>query len=183
MKSRTRFGISLLITLTLIAGILFVPSVKVLCIEEAKNPSKKIYSKSGACGFCISYTHSVNKGRVHDYYIHDGNELILYKTEFVSYGAGMPELEENPDAAFYADEERNTYTMEYSRKVGKSFLMAVGVIADHSISFNPDYENEFFLKVFFEPQTRLKIYIKRIPMINIIAEKNIWEKTWKKKQM
>ena len=61
--------------------------------------------------------------------------------------------------------------------------MAVGVIADHSISFNPDYENEFFLKDFFEPQTRLKINIKRIPLINLIAEKNIWEKTWKKKQM
>lgn len=183
MKSRTGFGISLLVTLTLIGGILFVPTVKVLCIEEAKNPSKKICSKSGASGFCISYTHSVNKGRVHDYYIHDGNELILYKTEFVSYGAGMPELEENPDATFYADEERNTYAMEYSRKVGKSFLMAVGVIADHSISFNPDYENEFFLKDFFDPQTRLKINIKRIPLINLISGKNLQEETWKKKQM
>ena len=83
-------------------GFFFLPAVRVLSISGRKNPEQVVYS-AAACkeGFIISYTHSVNKGRVHDYYraLPDGT-LELYKTQFVSYGAGIPEPEETPGAVF-----------------------------------------------------------------------------------
>lgn len=45
--------------------------------------------------FIVSYTHSVNKGRVHDYCrIGDDGLVHVDKSRFVSYGAGMSEPEE-----------------------------------------------------------------------------------------
>ena len=98
-----------------VAFVFIFPFFSVLSISNRKNPSEKIHFENGARGFIISYTHSVNKGRVHDYYRADGKNLILYRTDFVSYGAGMPEIEETPDAVFYQAGE--TYTMEYERNV------------------------------------------------------------------
>ena len=78
----------------------------------------------------------------------------------------MPEIEETPDAVFYQAGE--TYTMEYERNVGTSFLLSVGVIAEHSITLG-DYE--FFLKDFFEPKTSLVFKIKRISLIELLNKK------------
>ena len=158
------------IFLALIFVLFFLPLFTVLSISNRKNPSEKIYFTDGK-EFVISYTHSVNKGRVHDYYKTDGKNFVLYKTEFVSYGAGMPEIEETPGAVFY--EADGTYTMEYKRNVGRSFLLSVGVIARHSISING---NEFFLEDFFEPKTSLVFNNKKIPIIEYTISKIEYKK-------
>ena len=85
--------------------ILFAPSKTVLVISNRKNSNQRLYSDLAyKNGFIISYTHSVNKGRVHDFYKCDQKEeaLILQSTHFVSYGAGIPEPEETPGATFIA---------------------------------------------------------------------------------
>lgn len=163
--------ISVLSLIVVFLGIAFLPCVKVLSLSNRKNPSEKVYYRSMENGFIISYTHSVNKGRVHDYYKTDGKNFVLYKTEFVSYGAGMPEIEETPGAVFY--EADGTYTMEYKRNVGRSFLLSVGVIARHSISING---NEFFLEDFFEPKTSLVFNNKKIPIIEYTISKIEYKK-------
>ena len=92
----------LLISILAAGVFFFLPAVRILSVSSRKNPVQAFYS-AVACkeGFIISYTHSVNKGRVHDFYrpAKDGG-LELYKTEFVSYGAGIPEPEETPGASF-----------------------------------------------------------------------------------
>ena len=163
---KTRLHLILPVFFATIALVFTFPLFPVLSISNRKNPSEKIHFENGTRGFIISYTHSVNKGRVHDYYRADGKNLILYRTDFVSYGAGMPEIEETPDAVFYQAGE--TYTMEYERNVGTSFLLSVGVIAEHSITLG-DYE--FFLKDFFEPKTSLVFKIKRISLIELLNKK------------
>ena len=149
-----------------LAFVFIFPFFSVLSISNRKNPSEKIHFGNGARGFIISYTHSVNKGRVHDYYRTDGKNLILYRTDFVSYGAGMPEIEETPGAVFHQADE--TYTMEYKRNVGTSFLLSVGVIAEHSVTVG---NNEFFLKDFFEPKTSLVFEVKRISLVELLNKK------------
>ena len=163
---KTRLHLILPVFFATIALVFTFPFFSVLSISNRKNPSEKIHFENGARGFIISYTHSVNKGRVHDYYRADGKNLILYRTDFVSYGAGMPEIEETPDAVFYQAGE--TYTMEYKRNVGTSFLLSVGVIAEHSVTVG---NNEFFLKDFFEPKTSLVFKIKRISLIELLNKK------------
>ncbi|WP_407398540.1 DUF1850 domain-containing protein [Treponema sp.] len=161
MKTKA-FLISVIFFLA-VAFVFIIPLFPVLSISNRKNPSEKIYFIDGAQGFVVSYTHSVNKGRVHDYYRAEGKNLILYRTDFVSYGAGMPEIEETPGAVFYQADE--TYTMEYERKVGTSFLLSVGVIAEHSVTVA---NNEYFLKDFFTPKTSLVFECIKIPAIELL---------------
>lgn len=158
----------LTLALILVLAFALFPLFPVLSISNRKNPSERIYFTDGTKGFVISYTHSVNKGRVHDYYRTEGRNLVVYRTDFVSYGAGMPELEETPGAVFR--KEDGTYSMEYHRNVGKAFLLSVGVIAEHSITVNG---NEFFLKDFFKPKTSLVIEVKKISMFNKIKRRPI----------
>lgn len=115
--------------------------------------------------FVISYTHSVNKGRVKDYYrvVKEGFSYILemHKTQFFSYGAGIPEPEGN-EVFTVTDEYIEISGME--RKMD-SLVMAVGVIAEHSIEFNSTGYN---LKTYFDPQQRIRISYKKISLIKCI---------------
>ena len=151
---------------------MFVPSKTVLAICNRKNPEQRVYSAQGyKNGFIISYTHSVNKGRVHDYYKCDleNRELVLQSTHFVSYGAGIPEPEETPGAEFTV--LGDDYTISNINRRMQKLVMAVGVIADHSFAVdNTDFE-ERALKDFFEPQTSLIFEIKKVSPVDYWVHK------------
>lgn len=161
MKIRVRRTLSLILAFGILAGgILCFPWFRILCFENVKNPSERICSRRGTGGFCIGYTHSVNKGRVHDHYRIDGNSIVLYRTDFVSYGAGMPEPEDAEGAVFTVSD--GTYSMNHVRNLGREFYLAVGVVADHSLGIAGD---EFFLKDFFEPRTRLRVHVGKMNLV------------------
>ena len=160
----------LFITIVLALLIFNLPVVPVLSVSNRKNLTERVYSRSAALqGYAINYTHSVNKGRVHDFYrvMPDGN-LELYKTEFVSYGAGIPEPSETSGAKFRVTE--NGFIIEDLHRVLPRLLMAVGVIAEHSVTIG---QNEFFLKDFFKPQTSLIFEVKRVSILKYLITKKI----------
>lgn len=131
----------------------FVPCRKTVSVRSRTNPSHRIYSAEALGGFIISYTHSVNKGRVRDYFRCSGDgELTVEKTAFVSYGAGIPEPGETEGAVFSQAEEGYSVS-NLNRAVGELF-MAVGTVADHSLIIGG---KEFFLKDYFPPQTGILI--------------------------
>ena len=169
MKKKILFT---LIILILGGVIFFTPSKTVLAIYNRKNPSERIYSAQGyRDGFIISYTHSVNKGRVHDYYKCDKKtrELVLQSTHFVSYGAGIPEPEETPGAEFTV--LGDDYTISNINRTVPELVMAVGVIADHTFAVdNADFE-ERALKDFFAPQTSLIFEIEKVSIAGYLAHK------------
>lgn len=138
-------------------------------IADRKNFAENIYSRPALEGFVISYTHSVNKGRIHDYYacrkINHKKRFILEKSVFVSYGAGIPEPEEISDCNFEITD--TGYVLNDMNKVLDSFLLAVGVIAEHSITING---NEYFLKNFFPVQTSLVFSIKRVSVLRYLLK-------------
>ena len=152
--------------IVIISLILFCPVLNVLSVSSRKLESHRFYSIDGYTkGFVISYTHSVNKGRVHDFYrpAKDGG-LELYKTEFVSYGAGIPEPEETPGAVFTVTDDG--YFIENLNRYLPRLTMAVGLIANHSLAVGSDFyeQREYFLTSFFEPQTSIILEIKRISL-------------------
>ena len=168
----------------LIFGAFFlVPVIPVLSITNRKAPSQKVYSIGGfKNGFIISYTHSVNKGRVKDYYtIKSDYTLLCDKSVFLSYGAGIPEPQDFPDAVFSVTSEG--YTITNINRNLKKLTMAVGIIANHSITIlNSNVVNsqtefsdskEFFLTDFFEPQTSINLQIKRVSLIKYLTSKKI----------
>lgn len=147
-----------------LCGGLFVPCVNMVTVCNRKKTAQKVYSREAAVnGFVISYTHSVNKGRVHDFYeIKKDGSLNLYQTEFVSYGAGIPEPEETAGAVFTVTE--TGYVISNLNRNLKELVMAVGVIADHSIKINCDGAEEVMLNTLFAPQTSLRIENTKISL-------------------
>lgn len=169
-----------LITSVCVFAILFgivmltAPVISVLSISNRKTQSQRIfYSIKNLDDFVISYTHSVNKGRVHDYYSIDNNGvLILNQTEFVSYGAGIPEPEETPGASFSV--EGNTYLIKNIDRKLEKLVMAVGVTANHTIRFDfadKEIGSEIPLKNYFEPQTSLVLKVKKVSILDYIFHK------------
>lgn len=143
------------------------PCIKVVSISNRKNFSESIYSSKALNGFVISYTHSVNKGRIHDYYECENNQFVLKKSVFVSYGAGITEPEEINGCDFEVTE--NGYILSNMNIRPNPFLLAVGVIAEHSITIE---ENEYFLKDFFPVRTGLIFKIKKVSVLNYIKNNN-----------
>lgn len=154
--------IGFLFILIVLAGVIFAPAIPVLAISSRKNSSRRFYSYDGyRNGFVISYTHSVNKGRVHDFYTKTkDNQLKLDRTVFVSYGAGIPEPEETPGAEFKVLD--SGYEISNLNRIVPKLTMAVGIIANHGISFNSENEWEVPLTDYFEPQTSIILEIKRV---------------------
>ena len=174
-RRKIAYGV-LVFILLVILYVVFFPRISVLSISNKKNPKQKIYSTQAyEAGFCISYTHSVNKGRVHDYYECDkaNGDLILTNSHFVSYGAGMPELEETDGASFVLLE--NGYLMKNINRRVPKLVMAVGVIANHTFSpcyFGGELLGEPLSEIpftdFFEPQTSLIFECKKINYIDFM---------------
>ena len=130
---------AVLVLLILLGGISFAPVIHVIAVFNRKNPSQRFYSAEGCRnGFIIFYTHSVNKGRVKDFYKiykeQNIEKLLCYKTVFLSYGAGIPEPQEMPDAVFSVTD--SGYEISNINRAVEKLVMAVGIIANHAIAFS-----------------------------------------------
>lgn len=170
MKTRIYF----LISIILAGVILFTPALPVLAITNRKNNSEHYFSRDGyKNGFVISYTHSVNKGRVHDVYsVTEDKKLLLDRTIFVSYGAGIPEPEETPGAKFTVLE--NGYEISNLNRIVPKLTMAVGIIAEHGLTlYHHNVAFEYPFTDYFEPQTSITLEITRVNLVKYIFNKKI----------
>lgn len=162
-----------IITVVLLFLCLCIPCLKVLSISARKDSSQRYYHKTaGVKDFVISYTHSVNKGRVHDFYTWDkAGVLTMEQTEFVSYGAGIPEPGETPGADFIVTDE-GYFIKNINRSVPK-LVMAVGIIANHTIRFDSaeSVGVEIAFTSIFKPQTSLILEIKKVSVIEYLLHK------------
>lgn len=100
--------------------------------------------------------------------------LVLEKTVFVSYGAGIPEASETNGAIFTVTDDG--YVIANLNRRLEKLVMAVGVIAEHSITVlngAGGQEKEIFLKTIFAPQTSLILEIKKVPVLVYLFAKHI----------
>ena len=151
---------------------LFTPSKTLLAIYNRKNPEQRVYSAEAyRKGFIISYTHSVNKGRIHDYYKCDKKKggLILDRMYFVSYGAGIPEPEEIPGATFTTLDD--SYIISDINRFVPKLVMAVGLIADHTFAVDQEEIKELSLKDYFAAQTSLIFFIVKVSLVEYWTHK------------
>ncbi|WP_295295193.1 DUF1850 domain-containing protein [uncultured Brachyspira sp.] len=152
----------ILLLLSLLLFITIIPIFPRLVLESVKDNNNKYIFNLIKKEFIISYTHSVNKGRVSDYYIIDENyNIILYKTTFVSYGAGIAEPENNENIIIKDD----NIEINNINKVIRDFYLFVGIVAEHSITAD---DKEIMLKSLFKPQTNIKIKYIKVSLIDLI---------------
>ena len=143
-----------IIVLLALIIILFIPIFpKLLINNKIFNIEKK--------EFIISYTHSVNRGRVRDYYIIKSKYIILSKTRFMSYGAGIPEPEKRQK---FRDTEDYIEISDINRKIDNLYLF-VGTIANHKIEID---EKKIELKEIFKLQENIKIEYKILSIFEYI---------------
>lgn len=147
-----KFIISLIVII--LSFILFIPIFPKLIIN------KKVFNIRSR-EFVISYIHSVNKGKVRDYYIIKNKNIILSKTRFVSYGAGIPEPENGQKFIIMDDYAEIS---DINKKIDDLYLF-VGTIANHKIEID---ESEIELKKIFKPQTSIKIEYKILSLFEYI---------------
>lgn len=156
------------VVLFAVAAVLTVPCLRCVSVSNRKNPGERVLSHTALGGFVISYTHSVNKGRVHDFYDIDGGMLVLEKTAFVSYGAGIPEASETDGARFAVTDDGYVIT-NLNRRLER-LVMAVGVIAEHTMTVG---DKDVLLRTLFAPQTSLSIEVKKVPLSAYLLAKHI----------
>lgn len=143
-----------IIVLLALIIILFIPIFpKLLINNKIFNIEKK--------EFIISYTHSVNRGRVRDYYIIKSKYIILSKTRFMSYGAGIPEPEKRQK---FRETEDYIEISDINRKIDNLYLF-VGTIANHKIEID---EKKIELKEIFKLQENIKIEYKILSIFEYI---------------
>ncbi|TXJ25611.1 DUF1850 domain-containing protein [Brachyspira aalborgi] len=143
-----------IIVLLALIIILFIPIFpKLLINNKIFNIKKK--------EFIISYTHSVNRGRVRDYYIIKSKYIILSKTRFMSYGAGIPEPEKRQK---FRETEDYIEISDINRKIDNLYLF-VGTIANHKIEID---EKKIELKEIFKSQENIKIEYKILSIFEYI---------------
>ncbi len=163
-----------------LAGLVFLsccPVFRVLSISgqgaDAGRTVTLLSRRAVGEGFSISYTHSVNKGRIHDFYACRGKALVLERTVFVSYGAGIPEAEETPGAVFTLTD--SGYEISGLERRLDKLLMAVGLYARHSIAIRQEggLGNELFLEDYYERQTPVLFELRRITPLQLVLAKDL----------
>lgn len=94
-----------------------------------------IYEFDNEKEFSIEFIHSVNKSPVIDYYtIDDNNNIIITKTTYFGFGAGVQtELNDNEQIEYGKNGEM---TVTNINKVISPLIYIVGTVSHHTININ-----------------------------------------------
>ena len=125
-----------------------------LCLVEA-DTNRIVWSANVASGtqFILEYTHSVHRTPVKDYFeVSSALQVILIKTAFSTYGAGMPyELDNNfaiVDGFFVIDSQGQPMD---------SFLLRIVPLADHKLIMG---NQTVILNELVSPNTLIRVEIE-----------------------
>lgn len=146
-------------------ALFFLPCIKGVAIKDYRTGKLLDCHTAGAGGiFSIRYIHSVNKSPVEDFFvIGDGGDIILEKTVFMSFGAGVPAASDDGGKLDVYDDRIEVTGI--NRRID-NFLLFVGVTAEHRFKMDRD---EFLLRQISPPQRNLGISVERISLFNIIT--------------
>lgn len=116
--------------------------------------------------FVVSFKHSVNRTLVNEFIKIQGNNFIVYKTTFYSYGAGMPESE--PGSGQKVSIIDGLVQIENIDRELKNFTYLVGTYADHTLSYN---SKTMKLSDYIEPQHPAFFSVDKITLFEFIKYK------------
>lgn len=153
--------------------VLFIPLIEQFTISNGKtNNIVFCDSVDKYKNFYISFTHSVNKTQVNEYYRIEKDKFIVYKTRFYSFGAGMPDGSDNPNVDLKF-KDGLVEIDNINRKLDQ-FSYMVGTIAGHAL--NTETES-FKLEKYVEPQETALFKIRRVSIFDILRRRfNEWQK-------
>jgi hypothetical protein len=154
---RKGWGIGLLLCGALIALFyFFYPLYTVLAISATKQGRMVLCAEMAESEeFVLSFIHSVNKRPVYDTLRIEGDHLLIVKSRYDSFGAGMPETS-TEDLKLQFDKE-GWLVWTVNRPVPE-ILLFVGRVANHSLNIKG---LEIALADLAEPGTSLSIRTRK----------------------
>jgi hypothetical protein len=105
----------------------------------------------------------VNRTPVNEYYRIENGRFVVYKTTFYSYGAGMPDGSDNPDANIKF--VNGKVEIDNINRRLSEFTVLVGTVANHTLhTVNTNFE----LDKYVEPQNQALFKIKRVSIYDLL---------------
>jgi hypothetical protein len=154
------FAVIIMSIMAMLTAILLVPVSRQFIVEDDLT-GEVLYSTAVDPGdvFSIKYIHSVNKSPVEDVFeIQDDNGIMLKKTIFRSFGAGIPyELEDGQIMDVMDD---RIEISNINRRIGK-FLLKIGTIAEHTLCING---REIRMDSLAKPKQTVRLEVRSVPV-------------------
>lgn len=153
------------VVLIVILVFFLIPIIPQFTISNGLNGKIVFFDKLNSFQeFYISFVHSVNKTTVNEYYKIKDKEFVLDRTDFYSFGAGMPDGSDNPNAELHFNEDGLVEISNINKEFDK-ITYYVGTFADHTLHAG---NNNLRLVDIMEPKTPAEIKIKRVSIFTII---------------
>ena len=140
----------LMILILFILTYLFFPNNAIGIYDENKNTVKEILVQNES-KICIEYDHSVMKTPVRDiFHIKDNKELLLKKTEYKSFGAGLPS-----DVDEDIKKENGIFVKDNINQRFEKISLRVGKVANHRLII--DENKKIHLSDYIDSKDLVKI--------------------------
>jgi hypothetical protein len=143
--------------------LLFYPLVKAVAITDATHDGQVLYARvNDQEELMFQFTHSVNKRPVYEYLRVDSDQLVVTRTRYDSFGAGMP-TEPPPGAVFRFDKDGMLEITGINLRRCEIGLF-VGTVAEHSLTIRG---RQIKLADLVKPGDRLRLQVTTISLMQL----------------
>jgi hypothetical protein len=158
-----RWIVGLVVAVAGLVGLLLWPFIPVLEIVDGRVGRVAFCARvrSGE-EFVLSFIHSVNRRPVYDTLRTEGDHLVIVKSRFDSFGAGMPESSTSEGTLAVAPDGWLEWTV--NRPV-REIAVRVGRVADHILQFKG---REIRLSDLAEPGSALTFRIRNARWLDLM---------------
>ncbi len=115
--------------------------------------------------FVLSYVHSVNRRPVYDTLRVEADHLVIAKSRFDSFGAGMPEASTQDGTLTVAEDGWMEWTVN---RPTPEIIMRVGRVADHTLHCKG---RDIRLSDLAEPGSALTLRVRKSRWLNFIINR------------
>lgn len=166
---KRRLLTSLLVVGVGAAAFMWWPLFPVLELTDLKRESVVLCSHmADREEFVISFTHSVNRRPVYDTLRVDGGRLVIVKSRFDAFGAGMPDASTPDGSLRVAENGWLEYTIE--RPVAE-VTVRVGWVADHRLRLKG---SDIPLSDLASPGSPLSFQVRNARVVDVMKGRCPW---------
>ncbi len=141
-------------------AVLGVPITARLCVENSKTHEiLRTFKLEDQEEFYVEFLHSVNRTLVREYYKIEKGQIHLFRAEYSSFGAGMPEVPEQEGATLKI--ENGILHLDGIDTTLPEFIYRVGTIANHTLFING---TSIPLNKIAPEQTGLRFQYRKVPL-------------------
>jgi hypothetical protein len=145
-----------------VAGLLLWPFVSALQIVDGRD-GRVVFCARVQPGdeFVLSFVHSVNKRPVYDTLRAEVGHLVIVRSRFDSFGAGMPEASTRDGTLAIAEDGWLEWTVN---QAAPEITVRVGWVAEHTLHIK---DRKIRLSDLAEPGKPLTMRVREIPMFDL----------------